>query len=370
MEDNSIKYIVYCTTNIINNKIYIGVHKTNPTFFDGYLGNGIYSNISSSYKNNKNYFGKAVNKYGPKKFIRSTIKIFPNSEEGKIQAYAFEKSIVNEDFLQRQDVYNIALGGIIGGQIVQRIPCYIYDKNGEFVKEYSSYFEAAKGLNRNLRSVQRAITNKTKCANFYITNIKFDKLDLGLMHNYKSKEEKPIYQYDKYGNFDCCYNSINDVTRITNIDNAQIYQSIKYGFQVHNKYFSYIYCDKFEQSRTEFIKSQKVYQYDIDGIFVNEYKNMQEAKNILKIKTNIYKAIKMNTMAGGYQWRFDKFEKIAPAKKISGRPRKVGKYDKNWNLIKIYNTVSECKKDNSSSIIHVLQGRNEFSKGFRYKYID
>ena len=38
------KYIVYETTNLVNNKIYIGVHKTtDPDKFDGYLGNGIYA---------------------------------------------------------------------------------------------------------------------------------------------------------------------------------------------------------------------------------------------------------------------------------------------------------------------------------------
>lgn len=37
------KYIVYCTVNLINGKIYVGVHKTdNPDKFDGYIGNGVY----------------------------------------------------------------------------------------------------------------------------------------------------------------------------------------------------------------------------------------------------------------------------------------------------------------------------------------
>ena len=42
---NEMYWIVYQTTNLINNKIYIGVHKTkNPHEFDGYLGNGCYVN--------------------------------------------------------------------------------------------------------------------------------------------------------------------------------------------------------------------------------------------------------------------------------------------------------------------------------------
>ena len=33
------KYIVYCTTNLINNKFYIGQHLVkDPNEFDGYLG--------------------------------------------------------------------------------------------------------------------------------------------------------------------------------------------------------------------------------------------------------------------------------------------------------------------------------------------
>ncbi|MGN0966101.1 MAG: hypothetical protein ACI4OP_00695 [Candidatus Coprovivens sp.] len=36
------KYIVYLTENIVNNKIYVGVHKTeNPDIFDGYYGEGV-----------------------------------------------------------------------------------------------------------------------------------------------------------------------------------------------------------------------------------------------------------------------------------------------------------------------------------------
>ncbi|MGN0966104.1 MAG: hypothetical protein ACI4OP_00710 [Candidatus Coprovivens sp.] len=35
-------YIVYITINLCNGKFYIGVHRTNPEVFDGYIGCGIY----------------------------------------------------------------------------------------------------------------------------------------------------------------------------------------------------------------------------------------------------------------------------------------------------------------------------------------
>ena len=93
MENNS-KWIVYCTTCNINKKIYIGVHKTNPDIFDGYLGNGCYLNNSSTYERSKTRFQRAVKKYGPKNFTRSTIAIFDNEDD----AYALEAELLNKGF--------------------------------------------------------------------------------------------------------------------------------------------------------------------------------------------------------------------------------------------------------------------------------
>lgn len=45
------KYIVYRTTCLINNKIYVGVHHTDdPNIFDGYLGRGFMEKSYSVYK--------------------------------------------------------------------------------------------------------------------------------------------------------------------------------------------------------------------------------------------------------------------------------------------------------------------------------
>lgn len=102
------KYIVYQTTCVINNKIYIGVHATmDPDIFDGYLGCGVYTNRPSTYSRPNTPFKCAVKKYGIKKFIRTTIQIFDTEEA----AYKLEEVLVNEEFVKREDTYNLALGG-------------------------------------------------------------------------------------------------------------------------------------------------------------------------------------------------------------------------------------------------------------------
>ena len=67
MENNSkIKWIVYCTTCTINKKIYIGVHKTDPNIFDGYIGDGCYINNASTYEQENTDFTELLKNMGLK----------------------------------------------------------------------------------------------------------------------------------------------------------------------------------------------------------------------------------------------------------------------------------------------------------------
>lgn len=366
MESKLMKYIVYCTTCTINKKIYVGVHKTyNVEQFDGYIGCGVYINQPSTYVNPKTSFQYAVKKYGPKKFIRNIISIFDNEED----AYNLEASIVTKDFLARSDVYNMVLGGNTL-YYNTAIKIYCYDEQGNFKQEYKSILEASKIIGRNIKTIQDALKNKTKCYNCFWTKEKFDKLDLSKMHQYNGHERLPVYQYDINGNYECCYDSVREASKVTGIHSANISSSIKLGTICYDKYFTIIYAPTFSISKSEAINSYEVHQYDLDGNYIASYDNMTKAKRKLGIKSDIYRAIKLGRSAGGFQWSFEKLPKIKKIQPKAGRARSVGKYDKNWNLIKEYPTIEACKKENGAGIIHVLQGRDKFAKGFRYKYID
>lgn len=86
-------YTIYKTTNTVNGKIYVGMHKT-KNLNDGYLGSG------SSLK-------KAVLKYGKKSFKKEILHIFDNKED-MIQK---EQELVDLDFVLREDTYNMITGG-------------------------------------------------------------------------------------------------------------------------------------------------------------------------------------------------------------------------------------------------------------------
>ena len=143
------KYIVYQTVNKVNNKIYIGVHgTTNPDEFDGYIGNGVSIYRPTTYMNPKTPFQYAIKKYGIKAFIRTTLKVFDNEDD----AYKMEEEIVNEDFLKREDVYNLVKGGRI--EVLNAFPkkkVYMYDLDGNFEMEFDGVNEAGRYLNPEAR---------------------------------------------------------------------------------------------------------------------------------------------------------------------------------------------------------------------------
>ncbi len=89
------QHYVYEIVNKINHKIYVGKRSCECNIEkDVYMGSGDLIKI-------------AQEKYGINNFTKKVLQKFQTAQE----AYDYEASIVTEQFLKREDTYNIALGG-------------------------------------------------------------------------------------------------------------------------------------------------------------------------------------------------------------------------------------------------------------------
>jgi len=152
------KFIIYKTTNLINKKIYIGIHKC-IDYDDGYLGSG-------------KILKQAIQKYGKSNFIREILFCFDNIED----AIAKEQELVNDEFLDNENVYNLIAGGAYSQNVKEssnkkRITCH---QTGE---TFESISDAAKWLGLEcISSISKALNNPNKpvkCFHFFETS-KYD----------------------------------------------------------------------------------------------------------------------------------------------------------------------------------------------------
>ena len=140
-------------------------------------------------------------------------------------------------------------------------------------------------------------------------------------------------------------------------------------------------------SRKEEIKDsleedkEVLFQYDCEGVFVNEFKSIDEAVEKTGInKVNIQRACSgFRTTAGGYQWRRGLVESlhknIEPVlqKKSLGGKRAINQYDMDGNFIKQYESITAVSNENSinsKSIRDAANGKQRHAGGFVWKYVD
>ena len=104
-------FYIYLTTNLINGKIYIGQHKSEK--------------YDSSYYGSGKILKSAINKYGIENFSKVILKFF----DDKKSAEEYERFLVNEEYVNREDTYNLTIGGNV---------CILCgEKNGFYGKKHS-----------------------------------------------------------------------------------------------------------------------------------------------------------------------------------------------------------------------------------------
>lgn len=361
---NNLKYIVYLTTNKINNKIYIGVHETNnPNVFDGYIGCGAYINRPASYNKGKTHLHKAILKYGTSAFKRITLKIFDKLED----ALDLECWLVDDKFVKRTDTYNMTLGG--GYPPVMSKKVYQFDLQGNLIKTWDSIISIIDYYKCNKDRIWMAIKDKRSFDNTYwsYTN------EINI-NNYRLSSRGYVFQYNKDGKLLNTFENASQAALKLDIQRDAIVNAVFERTLCGGYYF--LRADEdinkllYNKSHKLLTNTTKVFRYTLNGNFNKEYNSITEAtKDTPKTSHgNIIRAIKNNRTCGGFKWSYIKSDIIKPYSELDLKPVRVAQYDLNHNLIKIWNTVSECKKE-FPSCQKVCRKERKSSKGYIFEYI-
>lgn len=145
------KYCIYCHTNNINKKKYIGITKRNPKYRWN-NGKGYFSN---------SYFYNAIEKYGWENFNHEVL--FENLEE--IEAKSLEIKLIKEMNTTFPNGYNITLGGDINWKASRMIICV------ETLEIFKDEYEAYK-LNEKLFKNKYNPQDFIDCCNYKLPYIK------------------------------------------------------------------------------------------------------------------------------------------------------------------------------------------------------
>lgn len=276
--------IIYKTTNLINDKIYIG----------------------KDVKNNPNYYGsgkilkQAIKKYGKENFKKEILLECFNKKELELEEI---KHITKYSSNNPKIGYNVTNGG--SGGVTKRIKIYQYNKNGEFIKEWESSEVASRELNIDSSAIRKVCKGILKsCGGFIWLEYKKNNVI------YKTNKEKNILQYDMCGNFIKEWVSIKDAENYLKIKpySGNIGSVLDKPNRSSHGYIWLTKCGKIKNKikQYEHNLSRKVNQLNDTYDVIKTWESITDICKNLKIKqSTLIKYLKLDKKLGGYYWKYN-----------------------------------------------------------------
>lgn len=356
------QYIVYLTTNLVNNKIYIGVHKTeNPEVFDGYIGNGVYINSPKTYNKKQTVFHYAICKYGVQNFKRITLKVFDNLED----ALDLERWLVCPEFLKRSDVYNTTLGGSAPPVLNKNI--YQYSIEGKFIKSWNSIKEITDFFEVNKDRVRMCINEQRSFHGSYWTETYHKNLD-NILYQFRPSTRGSIKVYTIDGKYKGTYFTGKEVCTKFNITKSKLAYRLAHKSD-YNGYYFLKEGEKIEDFLSgNIIKDKKIYQYDSKGNFIQEFDNIRVIKKVVTSinKSNLQRAIRNSILYENFYWSYDKVTKFNTSLENDVK-QPIYQYTLDNIFIKRWESINECKKQYPSAL-QVCLGKRKHCHNFKFSF--
>lgn len=184
---------------------------------------------------------------------------------------------------------------------------------------------------------------------------------------YKSSPEWELYRaFKKYGIGAFSFEVIEECT-IEELNEREIY------WIAHFDSFNNGYNMTLGGEACNGTNDKVVYQYDLSGNFIKEYKSAHEAARENNIQfTNICKVCRgERKTAGGFGWSYTKTENIGPIKTKRLGDGTVLQFTKEGEFVAEYSSAKEARRQtgiSDTTIGLVCKGKGKTAGGFVWKY--
>ena len=197
-----------------------------------------------------------------------------------------------------------------------------------------------------------------------------------------NKEQRELHRYSLEGVYIDSWKSKNEV--LDNFYGHESYlrnciRTLRYSNTTTNRSFGGFLWSHSKLERVNRFKSAKtlsVYQYDIDGRFIQSFDSLTKATEGTNRKGagHIPEVMDMpNKTAAGFQWRSYYTPRIEPFKRAPKVSRPIFMCDNEFNVIEKFSSVveaSECSGEQISKIHRFLKSKDKtaFNGGHKWKY--
>lgn len=281
--------IIYCITNLINNKLYIGqTHRILQERWDEHLAAG--RDI-----NNHRPLYRAMRKYGEKNFSISIIEECLDQELNEKEKYWIKEK---ETWIAEHPDkgYNITCGGGNGTK-------YSYDYIRFLYKEGMTQSEIRDELKCDPWVIRQAIAADSTISEEYKKEQHHIAAKRGQKAIMKQVQAIDPMTNEIYKTFD----SISDASQFFNIDHACISTAIRKGRPHKCRNYYWEYCDKNATAR----KTVSVISIDITTGQETIYPSIAAAAKQCNLNTpNIVEAINRNWRCGQWKWKYNEEKSI------------------------------------------------------------
>ena len=295
---------IYCITNSVNGKQYVG--QTNTTVKRRY---GEHIRCAKSEQGTTSLLYRAMQKYGIDSFSVETLEVISADTREDLKSVLNDREIfhVADRNTYKPYGYNMTAGGFAFADHVMRA-VYKVDADGNVIAYYESMADAELKHGFPAGSINRAFEYTSHYANgWYWYDAKDATFNIGDNIGKQKSQLTPVYCFTLDGVLHKEFSSIKDAEGDTGVNHSHICSTCNGQRQSAGGYlWSYSKTPPTYVSRQKDHKNIAVVQLTADGVIVREYPSATAAANELGLQQSLISACcnGRRKSTGGYRWAF------------------------------------------------------------------